>query len=80
MAELTAENTNVLAHRIAGDTLVYDCPACEFGEVVLTELIESDTGHCLDCGSAYRLDVETVGTENSRTGASTDDAGPEPTE
>jgi hypothetical protein len=60
MPDLTAENTNAFAHRIAGDTLVYDCPACDFGEVVITELIESDTSRCLDCGARYRLFVERV--------------------
>ncbi|WP_411962788.1 hypothetical protein [Haloferax sp. YSMS24] len=57
---LTEENTNAFAHRIAGDSLVYECPNCEFGEVLLTELIESDDAHCLDCGTRYRLCVEVV--------------------
>ncbi|RDI71087.1 hypothetical protein [Halopelagius longus] len=58
MPELSTENTNAFAHRIAGDTLVYDCPDCEYGEVVITELIESDTSRCLDCGTPFRLYVE----------------------
>ena len=57
---LTEENTNVFAHRIAGDSLVYECPNCEFGEVLLTELIESDDARCLDCDTRYRLCVEIV--------------------
>ena len=57
---LTAKNTNALAHRVSGDSLVYECPNCEFGEVVVTELIESDDARCLDCGTRYRLCVEVV--------------------
>ncbi|AKU06991.1 MULTISPECIES: hypothetical protein [Haloferax] len=57
---LTEENTNAFAHRIAGDSLVYECPNCEFGEVLVTELIESDDARCLDCGTRYRLHVESV--------------------
>ncbi|WP_430639283.1 hypothetical protein [Haloferax volcanii] len=57
---LTEENTNTFAHRIAGDSLVYECPNCEFGEVLVTELIESDDARCLDCGTRYRLNIETV--------------------
>jgi DNA-directed RNA polymerase subunit RPC12/RpoP len=60
MIRLTAENTNAVAHRIAGDSLVYDCPNCEFGEVLLTELIESEDARCLDCGARFRLQVEQV--------------------
>jgi uncharacterized Zn finger protein len=60
MTELTAENTNAVAHRIAGDSLVYDCPNCAFGEVLVTELIESEDARCLDCGTRYRLRVERV--------------------
>lgn len=60
MSQLTAENTNAFAHRIAGDSLVYDCPDCEFGEVLVTELIESEDARCLDCDSRYRLRVERV--------------------
>lgn len=58
MSQLTAENTNAFAHRIAGDSLVYDCPECEYGEVPVTELIESDDARCLDCDARYRLTVE----------------------
>lgn len=60
MTQLTAENTNALAHRIAGDSLVYDCPNCEFGDVLVTALIERDDAACLDCGARYRLTVERV--------------------
>lgn len=60
MSQLTAENTNAFAHRISGDSLVYDCPECEFGEVLVTELIESDDAQCLDCGARYRLHAERV--------------------
>lgn len=59
-SRLTADNTNAFAHRIAGDSLVYDCPNCEYGEVLLTDLIESADGKCLDCGARYRLYVEEV--------------------
>jgi uncharacterized Zn finger protein len=61
MPTLSPDNTNALAHRIAGDSLVYDCPACEFGEVLITELIESNDAHCLECGARYRLSVERAG-------------------
>jgi uncharacterized Zn finger protein len=60
MVELTAENTNAVAHRIAGDSLMYDCPSCEFGEVPITELIESEDARCLDCGARFRVQVEPV--------------------
>lgn len=60
MVELSAENTNAVAHRIAGDSLVYDCPNCEFGEVLVTALLEFDDARCLDCGIRYRLRVEPV--------------------
>jgi len=58
MARLTAENTNAVAHRVAGDSLVYECPNCEYGEVLVTALIEDDDARCLDCGSEFRLHVE----------------------
>ncbi|WP_380674822.1 hypothetical protein [Salinigranum sp. GCM10025319] len=60
MTQLTAENTNAVAHRIAGDSLVYDCPNCEFGEVLITELIEGEDARCLDCDTRFRLWVEPV--------------------
>ncbi|WP_318570385.1 hypothetical protein [Salinigranum marinum] len=60
MVELTTENTNAVAHRIAGDSLVYDCPNCEFGEVLLTELIEREDAGCLDCEARFRLQVVPV--------------------
>ena len=58
MPELTPENTNALAHRVAGDSLVYECPNCQYGEIFVTELIEADDARCLDCGRQYRLYVE----------------------
>lgn len=60
MPELTSENTNALAHRVAGDSLVYECPNCDYGEILVTELIEADDARCLDCGRRYRLYVESV--------------------
>jgi DNA-directed RNA polymerase subunit RPC12/RpoP len=60
MPQLTTDNTNALAHRVAGDSLVYDCPACEYGEVLVTALIEDEDARCLDCGTRYRLVVERV--------------------
>jgi hypothetical protein len=60
MVELTAENTNAVAHRIAGDSLMYDCPNCPFGEVPITGLIESEDARCLDCGARFRLQIEPV--------------------
>lgn len=62
-SRLTAENTNALAHRVTGDTLVYDCPNCEFGEVLITDLIEAADGKCLDCDARYRLYVEELSLE-----------------
>lgn len=64
MPELSTENTNAFAHRIAGDTLVYDCPQCDYGEVPITGLIESDTSRCLDCSTEYRLFVERAGEDD----------------
>lgn len=58
MPQLTPENTNVLAHRVAGDTLVFECPNCDYGEVSVVELIESPDGACLECGTRYYLHVE----------------------
>jgi uncharacterized protein (DUF983 family) len=60
METLTPENTNALAHRVAGDSLTYDCPNCEYGEVLVTALIEQPEAGCLDCGKKYRLTVEEV--------------------
>lgn len=60
MAALTPENTNTLAHTVAGDSLMYDCPNCEYGEVPVTALIESADAACLDCGSRYRLSIDPV--------------------
>lgn len=60
MTTLTPQNTNALAHRVAGDSLVYDCPNCEYGEVLVTALIEQPEAGCLDCGTQYQLTVEPV--------------------
>ena len=60
MPGLTAENTNALAHRIAGDTLVYECPNCAYGEVPVAALIEDEDAGCLDCGTRYELRAEEV--------------------
>ncbi|WP_136588606.1 hypothetical protein [Salinigranum halophilum] len=60
MVELSADNTNAVAHRIAGDSLVYDCPNCAFGEVPVVALLDRDEARCLDCGARYRLRVEPV--------------------
>jgi hypothetical protein len=60
MTHLTAENTTVVGHRVAGDSLMFDCPDCEFGEVPLTALIERGAGRCLDCGARFRLRVERI--------------------
>ena len=65
MPELTPENTNALAHRVAGDSLVYECPNCEYGEILLTELIEAEDARCLDCGRRYRLYVESTTVESA---------------
>lgn len=58
MPRLTPENTNSLAHRVAGDTLVYDCPNCDHGEVPVVALLEDDDARCLDCRTRYELTVE----------------------
>ncbi|MFB6124079.1 MAG: hypothetical protein ABEJ78_11560 [Haloferacaceae archaeon] len=60
MVRLTAENTNAVAHRIAGDSLMYERPNCDYGEVSIAALIGSDDACCLDCGARYELHVETV--------------------
>ncbi|MFC6988210.1 hypothetical protein ACFQJD_04830 [Haloplanus sp. GCM10025708] len=60
MPRLTPENTNAVAHRIAGDSLMYECPNCDYGEVPITALIEADDARCLDCGTRYELRVETA--------------------
>jgi len=57
---LTGENTNAWGHRVVGDTLVFDCPDCEFGEVPVTDMIEEDAGACLDCGARFDLQVREV--------------------
>lgn len=57
---LTGENTNAWGHRVVGDTLVFECSGCEFGEVPVTEMIEDPPGRCPDCGSGYELRVEPV--------------------
>jgi transcription elongation factor Elf1 len=58
MPLLTSENTNVLAHRVAGDTLTYECPNCDHGEVPVVDLIESADASCIDCGTTFYLYVE----------------------
>lgn len=58
MQRLSAENTNAREHRLTGDTLVYDCPNCEWGEVVVTDMMEDGTASCPDCGARYGLHVE----------------------
>jgi predicted nucleic acid-binding Zn ribbon protein len=62
MPQLTAENTDALAHRVAGDSPAYDCPACEHGEVLVTALIEDEDARCPDCGTRYRPVVEAADT------------------
>jgi uncharacterized protein (DUF983 family) len=58
MPQLTTENTNVLAHRVAGDTLMYECPNCAHGEVPIADLIERPDAKCIDCGRRYYLHAE----------------------
>lgn len=58
MTQLTADNTNALAHRVAGDSLMYECPNCEYGEVPVVELVESTDAACIDCGTRYVLSVD----------------------
>ena len=60
MPQLSPDNTNALAHRVAGDSLVYECPNCEYGEVLVTDLIESADARCLECDAQYRLHVDEV--------------------
>ena len=60
MPQLSPDNTNALAHRVAGDSLVYECSNCEFGEVLVTDLIESADAKCLECDTRYRLHVDEV--------------------
>jgi hypothetical protein len=59
-ARLTPDNTNAWGHRLVGDTLVFECPGCDYGEVPVTDMIEEDAGRCPDCGAAYELHVEAV--------------------
>ncbi len=61
MFKLTAENTNAVEHRLAGDTLVFECPNCEWGEVVVTAAIEGPGDACSDCGARFELFAERVG-------------------
>lgn len=60
MPELSPDNTNALAHRVAGDSLMYECPNCEFGEIPVTALIESTDAACIDCGERYHIYVEAI--------------------
>lgn len=57
---LTADNTNAWGHRVVGDTLVFECQNCEFGEVPVTDMIEEPPGRCPDCGAGYELHVREV--------------------
>jgi hypothetical protein len=63
MPQLTGENTNAVAHRVAGDSLVYDCPACEYGEIPVAGLVADGSARCLDCGRRYRCYVEPVASQ-----------------
>lgn len=65
MHQLTSKNTNAVAHRIARDTLVYECPNCEFGEVPVSALVESERAACLDCGARYELLIRPVEEDSS---------------
>lgn len=58
MVRLTRQNTNSIAHRLAGDTLVAKCEACDHGEIVITDMIEERTGRCLECDATYELHLE----------------------
>ena len=58
MGQLTSDNTNAVAHRFAGDSLMYECPDCEYGEVPLAALVRDDSATCLDCGRQFRFHVE----------------------
>lgn len=58
MPRLSPKNTNSLAHRVAGDSLMFDCPNCPHGEVPVLALIEDETARCLDCRTSYELHVE----------------------
>ena len=57
---LTGENTNAWGHRLVGDTLVYECPDCEWGEIPVTDMIEEIAGRCPDCGATFELFVQPV--------------------
>ncbi|PSP75060.1 hypothetical protein BRC81_16385 [Halobacteriales archaeon QS_1_68_20] len=54
---LTADNTNARGHRLVGDTLVFECPDCEWGEAPVVDMIEEEAGRCLDCESQFELFV-----------------------
>ena len=58
--QLTADNTNARGHRVVGDTLVFECEGCEFGEIPLTDLIEAPQANCPDCGAAYAVHLRRV--------------------
>lgn len=60
MAQLTSENTNAVAHRFAGDSLMYECPDCEYGEIPLAALVRGNDAACLDCGQRFEFHVERV--------------------
>lgn len=55
---LTGENTNAWGHRLVGDTLIYECPNCEWGEIPVTDMIEEAAGSCPDCEAAFELFVQ----------------------
>jgi transcription elongation factor Elf1 len=58
--QLTEDNTNALAHRVADDTLVYHCPNCEHGEVPVVGLVQDGEAACLDCERRYEAHVVPV--------------------
>lgn len=72
MFKLTAENTNAVEHRLAGDTLVFECPNCEWGEVVVTAAIEGPGDACSDCGARFELFAERVGDDAGEEAAGPD--------
>ncbi len=57
---LTGDNTNAWGHRLVGDTLVYECPNCEWGEIPVVDMIEEDAGRCPDCETGFELFVRPV--------------------
>lgn len=43
-----------------GDSPIYECPNCESSEMLVVKLAEPDDAQYLDCGTRYRLNIETV--------------------